>query len=87
MECLLLSVPLELFRIRTVRKLEIENSPKQFPVEKWCRSKEQLIIIMITRPEFFHLHLNNNLNLWKLFPAFTNTLQLGKVKCWSMYVD
>ena len=52
MECLLLSVLLEPFRIRTVRKLEIENSPKQFLVEKWCRSKAQLIIIMITRPEF-----------------------------------
>ena len=34
MECLLPSVLLEPFRIRTVRKLEIENSPKQFPVEK-----------------------------------------------------
>ena len=52
MECLLLSVLLERFRIRTVRKLEIENSPKQFLVEKWCRSKAQLIVIMITRPEF-----------------------------------
>lgn len=87
MECLLLSVLLEPFRIRTLGKIEIENSPKQFPAEKWFRSKAQLTIIMITRPEFRHLHPNNNLILWKLLPAFNNILQLGKVKCWLMYED
>ena len=52
MESLLPSVLVEPFPIRTVRKLEIENSPKHFPEETRCRSRAQLIIIMIKRPEF-----------------------------------